>query len=40
MLFFAGMEYGRAIDLSPSAVGACMVLLGAVLVALTMALGG
>ena len=36
----AGMEYGRAIDLSPWPVGACMVLLGAGLVALTIALGG
>jgi hypothetical protein len=40
MLFLAGMEYGQAIDLSPFAVGACMVLLGAALVALTIALGG
>ncbi|MNC88772.1 VIT family protein [compost metagenome] len=40
MLFVVGTEYGRAIDLAPWAVGACMVLLGAVLVALTMALGG
>jgi len=40
MLFLAGMEYGRAIDLSPWPVGACMVLLGAGLVALTIALGG
>ncbi|HTI43941.1 MAG TPA: hypothetical protein VL693_19080 [Vicinamibacterales bacterium] len=40
MLLIAGMEYGHAIDLSPWAVGACMVLLGVVLVALTIALGG
>jgi len=40
MLFVVGREYGRAIDLSPWAVGVCMVLLGAVLVALTIALGG
>ena len=40
MLYLTGMEYGRAIDLSPWAVGASMVLLGSVLVALTMALGG
>jgi VIT1/CCC1 family predicted Fe2+/Mn2+ transporter len=40
MLFLAGTEYGRAIDLSPWLVGACMVLLGASLVALTIALGG
>jgi len=40
MLFVVGREYGRAIDLSPWAVGVCMVLLGATLVALTIALGG
>jgi VIT1/CCC1 family predicted Fe2+/Mn2+ transporter len=40
MLFVVGREYGRAIDLSPWAVGVCMVLLGAALVALTIALGG
>ena len=40
MLFLVGVEYGRAIDLRPWAIGACMVVLGAVLVALTMALGG
>ena len=40
MLFVVGREYGRAIDLSPWTVGVCMVLLGAVLVALTIALGG
>jgi hypothetical protein len=40
LLFLVGTEYGRAIDLAPWIVGACMVLLGAVLVALTMALGG
>jgi VIT1/CCC1 family predicted Fe2+/Mn2+ transporter len=40
MLFLVGTEYGRAIDPAPWAVGACIVLLGAGLVALTMALGG
>lgn len=40
MLFVVGREYGRAIDLSPWAVGVCLVLLGAALVALTIALGG
>jgi hypothetical protein len=40
MLFLVGTGYGRAIDLAPWAVGACMVVLGVLLVALTIALGG
>jgi VIT1/CCC1 family predicted Fe2+/Mn2+ transporter len=40
MLFVAGAAYGRAIGRSPGGVGAAMVVLGAVLVALTIALGG
>jgi VIT1/CCC1 family predicted Fe2+/Mn2+ transporter len=40
MMFMAGVAYGRVVGWSPGAVGACMVALGSVLVALTMALGG
>ncbi len=40
MLFLAGANYGRVVNRSPVAVGAAMVALGLVLVALTMALGG
>jgi len=39
-LFIAGAAYGRCIGRSPWIIGAVMVLLGAVLVGLTMALGG
>lgn len=40
MLFLAGVTYGRAVERSPVLIGLAMVALGAVLVALTMALGG
>jgi VIT1/CCC1 family predicted Fe2+/Mn2+ transporter len=40
MLFLAGANYGRSVNRSPVAVGAVMVALGLVLVAMTMALGG
>jgi len=40
MLFIAGSAYGRCIGRSPWIIGAVMVALGAVLVGLTMALGG
>ena len=40
MLFLAGAAYGRCIGRSPGLIGACMVGLGVVLVAITMALGG
>jgi hypothetical protein len=40
MLFLVGAAYGRAIGRSPWIIGACMVVLGLVLVALTIALGG
>ncbi len=40
MLFFTGYQYGRLTSRRPWAVGISMVLLGGVLVALTMALGG
>jgi VIT1/CCC1 family predicted Fe2+/Mn2+ transporter len=40
MLFALGASYGRCVHLSPGVVGFSMVLLGAALVALTMALGG
>lgn len=40
MLFFAGYQYARLTSRRPWAVGISMVLLGGVLVALTMALGG
>lgn len=40
MLFVAGVAYGRAVDGAPWKFGIAMVVLGIVLVALTMALGG
>jgi hypothetical protein len=40
MLFFTGMAYGRCVGRSPWGFGISMVLLGSVLVALTIALGG
>lgn len=40
MLFVAGVAYGRATGLRPWLVGLSMVLLGCVLVAITIALGG
>ncbi|MCL4787687.1 MAG: VIT1/CCC1 transporter family protein [Verrucomicrobia bacterium] len=40
MLFATGMAYGRCVGRSPWGFGISMVMLGAVLVALTMALGG
>jgi VIT1/CCC1 family predicted Fe2+/Mn2+ transporter len=40
MLFIAGFAYGRVVGRSPRAFGLVMVVLGAVLVALTIALGG
>ena len=40
MLFFAGLAYGRHLGRSPWLFGLCTVVLGSVLVALTMALGG
>lgn len=40
MLFLAGAAYGRYVGRSPWVLGAVMVALGAVLVALTIALGG
>lgn len=40
MLFITGFAYGRCIGRSPLAFGLVMVLLGGVLVALTIALGG
>jgi VIT1/CCC1 family predicted Fe2+/Mn2+ transporter len=40
MLFIAGFAYGRYIGRQPWLLGAAMVLLGSVLVALTIALGG
>jgi hypothetical protein len=40
MLFLTGVVYGRSVGRSPWAVGVSMVALGAVLVALTIALGG
>jgi hypothetical protein len=40
MLFFTGFAYGRCVGRSPWLVGLCMVGLGAVLVTITMALGG
>jgi VIT1/CCC1 family predicted Fe2+/Mn2+ transporter len=40
MLFCAGAAYGRAVERSPVAVGLAMVALGAVLVTMTIALGG
>jgi VIT1/CCC1 family predicted Fe2+/Mn2+ transporter len=40
MLFLTGMAYGRCIGRSPWGFGISMVVLGGILVALTMALGG
>ena len=40
MLFLAGVAYGRSVGRRPGLIGVLMVALGAVLVALTMALGG
>ncbi|HNQ89059.1 MAG TPA: VIT1/CCC1 transporter family protein [Verrucomicrobiota bacterium] len=40
MLFLAGVAYGRCIGRSPWLVGVAMVVLGGILVALTIALGG
>jgi len=40
MLFITGFAYGRCVGRSPKVFGIAMVVLGAVLVALTMALGG
>jgi hypothetical protein len=40
MLFMAGAAYGRSIHRSPGLMGASMVLLGLVLVAMTIVLGG
>jgi len=40
MLFAAGVIYGRVIGRTPWILGLSMVALGAVLVALTIALGG
>jgi hypothetical protein len=40
MLFIAGVAYGRGVGRSPWGFGIGMVVLGAILVALTMALGG
>jgi VIT1/CCC1 family predicted Fe2+/Mn2+ transporter len=40
MLFMTGVVYGRCVGRSPWAFGISMVILGGILVALTMALGG
>jgi hypothetical protein len=40
MLFVVGAAYGRSVQRRPVAVGVSMVVLGMVLVAVTMALGG
>ncbi len=40
MLFVTGMAYGKCVGISPWKVGLSMVVLGLVLVAMTMALGG
>jgi VIT1/CCC1 family predicted Fe2+/Mn2+ transporter len=40
MLFMTGYTYGRLTGYRPAAMGIAMVVLGAVLVGLTMALGG
>ena len=40
MLFITGMAYGRAVGRSPWVFGISMVVLGAILAALTIALGG
>ncbi len=40
MLFIAGVAYGRCVGRSPWVFGVSMVVLGGILVALTIALGG
>jgi len=40
MMFIAGVAYGRTVGWSPWAAGSSMVVLGGVLVAMTIALGG
>jgi VIT1/CCC1 family predicted Fe2+/Mn2+ transporter len=40
MLFFTGVAYGRCVGRSPWVFGISMVVLGGILVALTIALGG
>jgi VIT family protein len=40
LMFIAGIAYGRCIGRSPVLIGLAMVVLGAALVAMTMALGG
>jgi VIT1/CCC1 family predicted Fe2+/Mn2+ transporter len=40
MLFVAGAGYGRSVHRSPVAFGVSMVVLGMILVAITIALGG
>ena len=40
MLFVTGLAYGRAVGRSPWRIGLSMVILGAILVAITIALGG
>ena len=40
MLFITGMAYGRAVGRSPWVFGISMVMLGAILAAITIALGG
>jgi len=40
MLFITGVGYGRCVGRSPWVLGVAMVILGGILVALTMALGG
>jgi hypothetical protein len=40
MLFLTGFAYGRAVGRSPWGVGVSMVILGGILVAITIALGG
>jgi VIT1/CCC1 family predicted Fe2+/Mn2+ transporter len=40
MLLVTGVAYGRSVGRSPWGFGIAMVILGAVLVGLTMALGG
>jgi VIT1/CCC1 family predicted Fe2+/Mn2+ transporter len=40
MLYMAGFTYGRLTGYRPAGMGISMVVLGAVLVAITMALGG
>jgi VIT1/CCC1 family predicted Fe2+/Mn2+ transporter len=40
VLFLAGLAYGRATGMSPWRVGLSMVAMGALLVVITIALGG